>query len=255
MLSFVTALKPPLGAIAPIQENALRSWRALSDDVIALEPPAVRTNEFGTPLLDSMLEIARERARHDLVCLANADIVLAPDLLAAVDRVRARFRRFLLIVRRRNVASTNGRRATVEPPYGGTDVFVFPRGAWGGVPPFAIGRTRWDSWLIYEARRRRLPVVDATRAVCALHPEHGYEHHPQGREGVWHGPEARRNAELLGGDHRLFTALNATHLLTSEGVERQCVRYPPHVLRRLATIEWVGPLAVRLRALWRPLRR
>ncbi len=244
MLSFVTTLKPLPSAA---QDDALRSWRALSDDVIVLAPPDVRTNEFGTPLLDSMLERARARAKHGLVCLANADIVLSDDLPAAVERARARFDRFLLIVRRWNL---NGGRPRLEPPYGGTDVFVFRRDEWAGVPSFAIGRTRWDSWLIYEARRRRVPVVDATRVVRALHPEHGYEHHPQGRDGVWHGPEARRNAELLGGEHRLFTSLNATHVLTPEGVERQVVTYPPYVLRRLATLEGLAPFSVRLRGLW-----
>jgi hypothetical protein len=84
------------------------------------------------------------------------------------------------------------------------------------VPPFAVGRPGWDNWMIYRARLLRIPVVDATRAITAIHPRHGYEHVPEGTGALWYGPEAEANFELIQGLER-FQTRHATHLLTRIG--------------------------------------
>jgi hypothetical protein len=53
----------------------------------------------------------------------------------------------------------------------GSDYFVFPAGLLGDIPPFAIGRTAWDNWLMYRTRQRRAALVDAT-IVTAVHQTH-----------------------------------------------------------------------------------
>ena len=63
-------------------------------------------------------------------------------------------------------------------------------------------------------------VIDATRDIWAVHQNHGYNHHPQGAEGVWKGPEAERNERLAGGSFRLFNILDATHRLVEGRIER-----------------------------------
>jgi hypothetical protein len=57
-------------------------------------------------------------------------------------------------------------------------------------------------------------VVDATRAVMAIHQNHDYAHIPDGVEGAWKGPEAQRNLALAGGYEHVFTLSDATWLLT-----------------------------------------
>ncbi len=43
------------------------------------------------------------------------------------------------------------------------------------LPPFAVGRPRWDNWLIFRARSPGIPVVDATPCVDAVHRNHDLE--------------------------------------------------------------------------------
>ena len=147
-------------------------------------------------------------------CFVNADVLLLDDLLPAVDAVRAAFDRFLIVGetrdldirdelrlgRRRSVTSSE-RRALAEGRSRGPtaiDYFVFTAGLFDPVPPFVVGRARFDNWLVWRARERG-PVVDATRAVVGVHQRHDYAHVPGGFEEAHFGGEARRNEELAGG--------------------------------------------------------
>lgn len=289
MMTLFSVPKVFRGHIGVIQANAIVSWSLLRPEceilllgrdagteemagrVGAIHRPGIRTNEFGTPIMDSVFEAAHQAARHRLLGFVNADVVLTNDILGAAERVRTMFPRFLLIARRwnleirENLGFANGwvtelrdrirRFGRLEPAYGGSDIFIFPRGQWETVPPFAIGRGRFDSWLIYDACRRRIPVVDATGATWVVHQRHGYEHHPDGETGVWDGPEARENLQLLGGYHCIFTALNASHQLTEMGVVPTRPRSLAHALRRLATLPALCPAVRPLATLLPPLRR
>jgi 2-polyprenyl-3-methyl-5-hydroxy-6-metoxy-1,4-benzoquinol methylase len=51
----------------------------------------------------------------------------------------------------------------------------------------------------------------------------------------------QQNEELLGGEQFIFTALNATHRLTSAGLERQRILAPARLLRSLATLPALHP--------------
>jgi 2-polyprenyl-3-methyl-5-hydroxy-6-metoxy-1,4-benzoquinol methylase len=282
-LTLCTTCKPLRGRAAVSQGNALRSWARLGPgvEVVVLgdEPgvaeicaelgfrcvPEIPRNAWGTPVVSGLFELARREARGELVGWVNSDIILTPDLLPALARVRERFERFLLLVRRWNVdleadwdyaapdSEERLRRfarehGELEPSYGGMDVFVFPRSVELPLPPFAIGRGRWDSALIYQARRLGIPVIDATEAVLSLHQNHDYVHIDGGTQSQIKGPEAQQNEEMLGGEAFIFTALNATHRLTPDGLERLRVRSPAGLLRVWATLPALHP---RLRGLER----
>lgn len=295
-ITLFTTCKPFLGAFAAAQTRALASWKRVepSAEILVLgsgvgvreccdslglrHVPDVACNEFGTPLLRELFATAERSARGELLGYVNADILLASSPLDAALRVASRFARFLLVARRWNLAcspeleraaagSAAGleafarARGRIEPVYGGIDLFVFSRGVFGELPRFAIGRGRWDSALLYHARRARIPVVDATDVLCALHPDHDYSHHPHGREGVFGGVEAARNEELLGGAEFALNALDATHVLHADGLARQLRLEPALVLRRLASLPALHPrlhaLAPFVRALaplWRARR-
>lgn len=280
LLTLVTTCKPFRGEFEQIQTNALVSWAKLvptCEVVIGGNEPGVRercqTLEFrhieeiprtssGTPLLNGLLEAAERVAAAELIGLTNADIMLTSEVLVALEQIKAKFEKFLLIARRWNVdlertwnfddASWESRlrdfarsHGKLEPVYGGIDLFIYPKGVWGTMlPPFAIGRGRWDSALIFEACKKKIPVVDVTPVVTCVHQNHSYIHHPQAAEGVFKGPEAVTNNKLLGGEENIFTSLNASHILDETGLHRQLDLYPPFLLRRMAT--WP--------ALYRPLR-
>jgi hypothetical protein len=266
MLTIFSIPKPFQGHIGIIQENAIASWVRLRPacEIILCgdEPgiaevatrfkvrhlPDIARNEYGTPFLDSAFDLAEQEASFPLMCYVNTDIILLDEFIKAVRRVRSR--RFLMVGQRYDVDLTspwnyeqpdweNSLRSYVadhgilHPPMG-SDYFIFPKGdAIGKLPAFAVGRPGWDNWLIYHARQLRVPVIDATKAVTVIHQNHGYSHVPNPRDDGWEGPEADWNRQLVGSEDRIFTLLDATHLLT-------CDRLLPalgqeHLQRRLET--------------------
>jgi flavin-dependent dehydrogenase len=152
--------------------------------------PDVTRNEYGTPLLTSLFEEAQRIAAHDVLGYINADIALLSDFLPAVAHVAERERSFLIGGQRwdidmpddwridtpdwenvlRAMVANSGR---LLGPHA-IDYFVFRRGLYPHVPPFAIGRTAWDNWLLLDAWRRGATVVDATAAITAIHFNHDY---------------------------------------------------------------------------------
>jgi hypothetical protein len=198
-------------------------------------PDVVRT-AYGTPRVDDLFRRAESRAARPLLGYINADIILGSNFLEAV-RVLADVRKPFLAVGRRwdldvaeeidySAPDWEGRLRRRVAESGtlhaetGIDYFLYRPGLWGKIPPFAVGRTMWDNWLILNARRRRALVIDATDSIWAVHQNHGYNHHPQGAEGVWKGPEAVENERLAGGSLRLFNIVDCTHRLADGRIER-----------------------------------
>jgi hypothetical protein len=176
------------------------------------------------------------------------------DLVAAVQRVNQRKRRYLMVGRRWTVeiaaplefsagweerlwdyTTTTGYADRTDA----IDYFVFPKGTFEDIPPFAVGRTSWDNWLLYRARATDTPLIDATDVVRIIHHKHDYSHHKQGFTGVWEGPEAKRNYELAGGGYRLYSFRDATHVLTSRGLKLALDEW--RISRHLETIPHLYP--------------
>jgi len=252
LLTIFTIPKAFKGNIDIIQTNAIRSWTLLRPECEIIlfgkdegtaeiarkfglkHIPDVECNEYGTPLISSVFKIAHQVAKHPLVGLVNTDIILMSDFLPALQTIHKD--RFLMVGLRWDLVLNEPidfenaqweqllRRRLAEhgklhPPGGGGDFFISPRGLFEDILPFAIGRTAWDNWLIYRARELRIPVIDATRGFTNIHQNHDYSHHPDGTAGVWEGPEAKRNAQLMGGLNHLFTTEYATDLLTPQGLK------------------------------------
>ena len=113
------------------------------------------------------------------------------------------------------------------------DYFLFTRGLFGTIPPFALGRARYDNWLIWRARRARAIVIDATGFVCAIHQRHDYSHLAGGKREAYFGQEARRNQQLAGKWRHLhlYSPIDATHFLSPEGIHHRQLRFA--LLRQL----------------------
>lgn len=279
MLTLFTIPKAFRGHIGVIQTNAISSWVRLGPDcdIILLGSeegtaelaarlhlrhlPEVARNEYGTPLLDSIFQQGEAAAASSVLGYVNADIILTSDFLPAVRRVLEERWPSLMIGRRwdadlrttwnfdqpgaeerlRRYVHETGR---LHAPYA-MDYFVFPKGLWSEIPPFAIGRTLWDNWLVYRALAQGVPVIDATAVVTAIHQQHDYAHAAAGEVGAWQGPEARRNLELLGGIDHIYDLRDATWALTPKGIAP--VRDARLMYRRLVHAPVV-------RSLIRPLR-
>lgn len=296
MLTFFTTAKPFLRHDGIIQRNALKSWTLLHSGVEVIlfgdeegaaetakelglrHEPHVERNEFGTKRLDFMFSRAQSAARHDLLCYINCDILLMQDFFGAVKCVREKHSQFLMVGRRwdteisvplrfgnkdwerllRQRVLRNGRKRGPE----WIDYFVFARGLYGyGVPPFVVGRVFWDNWLVWKAVASSHPVIDASGSILAVHQNHDYSYHPQGKSGVFHGKEAARNHQLAGGWRHLRTIADATEVLSKGEVRPNRSRHWA-TAKRYARQAWRVFLHRGIERAWffvlgvtRPLRR
>ena len=229
-ISIFTTAKPFVGHSATIQHNALRSWSMLSPrpeillvgeeegyDGAALLAGAGRfeqlqRNELGTPLLSHLFEVGHARTAGEVLVFANADLILPPELPQAVAAAARRFTKFLLVGRRVDldvrdaIDFTPGwwERLSEEADLHGVlrgdlciDYLVFSRELFGSVPPFAIGRTRYDNWLVWRAAQEGAEVIDCSRFLRVIHQAHDYGH-VGGARRAWEGPEAKQADQLLG---------------------------------------------------------
>lgn len=260
MLTFFSTAKPFRGHSGIIQRNALKSWTLLRPDVEVIlfgdeegaaqtaeelglrHEPRVERNEFGTKRLDTMFRRAQVIARHELLCYINCDILLMQDFRNAVQRVRAAHEQFLMVGRRWDVEigeplnfeskdwEANLRRRVSQEARRRTpdwiDYFVFTRGVYETkLPPFVVGRICWDNWLVWRALDAKLPVVDSSGAVWAVHQNHDYSYHAQGKSGVFHGLESGRNYQLAGGWRHLRTIADGTEVLRADGLKPNRLRH------------------------------
>lgn len=205
--------------------------------------PAVERSASGTKYVRSIFGRAQEIARHSVMAYVNCDIVLTEDFARGVAHVCGHVEsngvtggKFLMVGRRwdtdiaapidfsaadwakhtRALALEQNRQQSQD----WIDYFVFTRGLYREIPPLVIGRVSWDNWLVWKARAGGAAVVDASAAVVAIHQNHDYGYHPQGKQGVWQDEEAQRNFAAAGGAPHIFTMDDATHRLTNDGVVR-----------------------------------
>ena len=241
MISIFSPPKPFQGHIDLIQRNAIQSWLALGPDVEVIlvgeeegmESVAdeygvtwirdIERNDEGTPLLDDIFRKVQVRASRELLCYANADVLFVDDLLPTCEKVHQQFERFLIVGQRwdldvkdridtKESLSENLRErlrssGQLHPPMG-SDYFVFPRGEFSNMPPFALGRAGWDNWMIYAGRSSGIPVIDATGEITCIHQDHDYAHLPDGKP-HYRLPESEKNIELAGGREMIFTLSDA----------------------------------------------
>jgi hypothetical protein len=73
--------------------------------------------------------------------------------------------------------------------------------------------------MIYAGRHRRLPVVDATRAITIIHQNHDYAHLPDNQP-HYRLPETAENIALAGGREVIFSIKDANWRLADGQLER-----------------------------------
>lgn len=250
MVTIFTSPKDFKGHFAVIQENAIASWYRLrpkcqvillgsgykvaqiAKEYHALHIPDIAINEFGTPLLPDIFKKAYDAAKFKKFAYVNCDIILTDDFTKAIKQIT--LPRFFLTGRRWNLnvksklEFKNGWQEKLKSRvleeerldrYGANDYFVFTPKIDFQIPDFAVGRTAWDNWLVYKARYLKLPVIDATDVVWAIHQKHDYSH-AGGYRRVWHGPESQRNQELVPDRRKFFNVKDADFILTKDGLKR-----------------------------------
>jgi len=250
LLTLFSAPKPFTDPhIAMIQRNAIKSWTLLPDvEVILLGEEEgladaakelgvkhlanAARNESGTPLISSMFQLARENSNSELLCIINADMILMPDFVEAVQQVKSQKSNFVLLSQRWDLdviapldfsgdwdnglqSMVNGQGQLHRPA--GSDFFLFPKSCYQDIPDFIIGRAGWDNWMIYKARTEKWSVIDCTPSVMIVHQNHDYSHLPGAKPHYEH-PDTNENIRLAGGQAAVrYTILDATHQLAQGG--------------------------------------
>ncbi|MEQ1618319.1 MAG: glycosyltransferase family 2 protein [Terricaulis sp.] len=240
-IAIFSAPKAFKGHIGIIQRNAVRSWLALGEraEVVLLgrdegvaeiaaefgirHAPDIACNEFGTPLLNSLIETAERSTTAAHLCMINGDIILTKDFFSFVDQLPELPEALYIGLRSdldvfepldfddpewdrqllRQVHREGKFRGGGDDSFNGTDYYIFPRGLYKKVPPFAIGRFFWDSWLIADPWRRGCKVVDASADILAVHQNHNYGHVKSSNVvdmyRYWQNPELKENHRLARG--------------------------------------------------------
>ena len=223
--------------ISIIQRNAIQSWKQLDEDIeimlmgneeglkeVANEFdvrhfPNVKLNSSGTPLLSSAFEIAYKKSQTQDLLFINSDIIIFKDLADLTSQIE--LSSFLLIGKRIDLdvtkpinynnkhwsdellsrGETDGKLHAAT----GIDYFYFKKEDWKQFPDFAVGRPGWDNWFIYEARRRKIPVINATQSIKVIHQNHHYFKYQKNDKGKWLQSAKDENKALIGGNKRVFT--------------------------------------------------
>ncbi|WP_193195854.1 hypothetical protein [Nostoc sp. MG11] len=255
-ITIFTVPKAFKGHIGIIQQNAIKSWTLLRPqpqiilfgneegiDEIAnklrvIHVPDIQFNECGTPLLNSIFRQAQELAKNSILSYVNTDIILLNDFLLAVKQLQTTsFHHFLMTGQRTDVNITES--LDFDMPAWDTelcnfalkqgtlasavcmDYFVFPKPLYTEIPSFAVGRGYWDHWIFDYAHKLKIPVVDATHVVTAIHQNHNYNHLSGGRGAAYvKGNEAKQNAKLAGNIH-ITSGYAATWKLTPLGLKKR----------------------------------
>jgi len=282
MLTILSVPKPFKGHIATIQSNAIRSWLALrpqpqvilfadeegtaevAQELGVQHVPAVRRNEYGTPLLDGVIQEGRRMSRNEILCYTNGDIVLTSAFGRAVDTVSQKLQKFLAVSKRINIdirepivfrtdweshlfSDVRARGVLASKAY--IDSFVFSRSCYQEIPAFAVGRPWFDHWFIKSARDFGIPIVELTSVAPLIHQNHDYSHIDGGLDGYWRSEETRRNLELYGQIVHDYTLEDATHELQGDGliVKKETPRTPFSIREALWQLLVVKTFPVRKR--------
>jgi hypothetical protein len=273
MLTILSTPKAFTGLFAVIQRNAIESWTKLEPrpEIILFgrdegtaelctelglrHVPDVAENTHGTPLLSDMFLRGQQLATNPVVCWANADIIFTPTIMRAAAVVTEHPRAAYLVGRRTDVdqleplaftdrwsedLTSRAARDGERKPANWIDYFMFTRGLFTELPPFAIGRPGYDPWLIWRASDFGADVVDATDFVLAVHQRHDYSHVGT-RAAVFSGVEAQENAAIVDDWRHYHSIVHARlkldttgRLVPARGITYRLARprcYAAHALR------------------------
>jgi len=212
MLTVYSVVKGFVGPFAHIQRNAIRSGQKVlpgceiilfGDDEPGSQQEAMELGvpvlpmertEHGAPLLPYVIGKANEIAKYDVRCLVNADVILDSGFALAMGIAKRKFDEFLLIAQRNQTQIDHGldfdgdwfgEVEKAAKPFGNRsaiDFFCY-RGEWlTDIPPFGIGRTAWDNWIVQLAVTGHTPVIEATEMTHAWHQMHDKPRYPEQRK-------------------------------------------------------------------------
>lgn len=245
MLTFFSIPKAFVGKIGIFQKNAILSWKRLESEIEIIlfgnekgvadfakkyslvHFPEIERNRWGTPLLSFALEKAQEKAKNEFLIYANSDLIFFGSTLLRLFK-EINFPEFLLTSRRWDLNLENEiffeknwekdlekklKKEGKLHGFSGMDWFLFPKKLNLKMPPFAVGRPGWDNWLLFELKRKKIPIIEATPSITVIHQNHPSKYRARDRE-------AKENIKLAKGLANMLTLREADWILTLNGLQK-----------------------------------
>jgi len=244
-----------------IQNNAISSWKNLGQDVetfiiggeegIALacqnigvrHIKDVRRSEFGTPFLNDAFRIAEKESSEEVLVYSNADIIFFKDLLEAIKKLPSD--KFLAVGRRtdldidypvsfenRSEKESLRKKAEKEGSLhspAGIDYFIFRKSTINNMPPLVVGRIGWDNYMIWNAKKNNIPIIDLTKDVLAIHQNH--KPAPQNESARKTNPEALHNIFFIEGRGNSATIEDANYKMVNGKLVKNHLHFLPKFKR------------------------
>ncbi len=261
MITLFAVPKSFKGHTGIIQTNAIKSWKKMKNCEIILmgndsgvrefctnnqikHIPDIKSNKYGTPLISSIFKTAMQEADSDIMAYVNSDIILLDSFSKSISQIN--FKNYLLIGQRwdldivKPINFDNDNYKTklekkikeqgVLHPKTGIDYFVFPKTVFKKIPDFAIGRTSWDNWLVYNARLNKYPVINGTQSIDIIHQNHDYGKFVSNKNldtrKYKKGIESEVNSKLAGGERYSFNLNDCTHnLIKGQVIKDTSIKY------------------------------
>ena len=233
MITILSSPKPFRGNDKINQYNAISSWKKINNAEIILYGDEegideagdelhvkifkdVKKSSYGIPLFNSIILHADKTGRYDIQMYINCDIILNDTIFLALNSIS--FNRFLLIGERMDLSEGYGidtfhsdyrqeilkliydNRISFHGPHG-IDYFIFRKGIWDSLPDIIVGRGGYDSALIAHCLRNKIPIIDGTGTIIALHQYHNYNHVKGDFKTVFYGEDAIINNKAQGGKY------------------------------------------------------
>ncbi|MBX7136841.1 MAG: hypothetical protein K1X83_02570 [Oligoflexia bacterium] len=221
-----------VGLNGVIQRAALASWVNLSPrpqihlfgnelgvDEVAEEygakyTPHILRNDFDTPYLDYIVGEAEAAAAGPIVVYCASDAILKPGLLTALATAQARFPQFVMYSCRKEIPAGILDADPTPPDIHRLDFFAFTKGIWAAMPGFVVGHRAAPRWLLHDAARHSVPVIDIRSPDICLHQQHDYKHTLWGsEERLISSPEASQDNHLADDVPQTPLTSFASHIL------------------------------------------
>ena len=249
MLTIFAIPKAFKGDNAVIQYNAINSWLQIvpkceiflmgddegidtfADKHRVIHIPLIKKNIYGTPLINYAFDLIQKICNNEIIMYINSDIILLRDPNSILNHIN--FESYLISGRRHdininhklNFSNDNWKKQMLHDieskgilhSISGMDYFIFKKNTIR-MPTFAVGRPNWDTWLIYDFLKRKLPVIDATEKFPIAHQNHDFSHSQFGENKRVGGPEWNSNIRSAGGFCNMLTLRNANYILSKNGL-------------------------------------
>lgn len=250
MIAIFSSPRPFKEEFDRIQRNAIISWLNLSDIKIFLFEDEegttkkicdeynlnyldeVKKNENGTPLMDNCIEIIKKKVDAVAIVQVSTDIILNKTFNDTILKINKNFlnKTFYVVGQRididksfdltknnldENFFKELKKKGNLHTPTA-MDYLVFSRNFDIKIPPFAIGRPGWDSWLVSYCKKNKIPVIDATYSIDALHQNHSY---PTKKKNYFQS-ECDYNFKLAGGHKNLMNIREADYIFIDNKIKK-----------------------------------